>query len=153
MYLVHDDLVPPPRGAKPLTKRHRRDSNHPQVRALFDAARQLELDSPRKHHLVPEFYLRRWANEDDRIRVTEVEDHHSYVTNVNKAARETDFYNLRDKKVSPADLPPLLPEALLGVAEGWGQEWITSALALPPGMMPQLELDPQMTASSVGTWR
>jgi hypothetical protein len=35
----------------------------------------------------------------------------------------------------------------LSVVETWGQRWITEALALPPGALPQLEIDPQLTVN------
>ena len=60
------------------------------VAALFESARNSEKSAPRKHHLVPASYLRRWAVHD-QIRVTETDSRHSYTPSPEKAARETDF--------------------------------------------------------------
>ena len=118
------------------------------VEEFFEKARKLETSSPpKKHHLVPEFYLRRWANENDRVRVTNIDDRHSYVVNVEKAARETDFYSLDDPEANPKDLPGLTHEQLLSVAEGWGQDWIRKALDLPHLTPPWDGIDEQITAN------
>jgi hypothetical protein len=42
---------------------------------------------------VPAFYLRHWAD-DGKLRVTDIDRRHSYVTTSEKAARETDFHSL-----------------------------------------------------------
>jgi hypothetical protein len=48
----------------------------------------------RRHHLVPQFYLRRWADERGRIAVFPVDGSRPYVTSVANAAVETDFYTI-----------------------------------------------------------
>jgi hypothetical protein len=66
-----------------------------------------ESDStPRKHHFVPEFYLKGWA-EDKKIRVTHVDEDRTCVTSTGKAARKTDFYRMEAKDLDPTEVPPL----------------------------------------------
>jgi hypothetical protein len=66
---MHEDLVLPP-----------------EVQKVFDRARNLTTSVPRKHHNVPESYLRRWE-ENGQIRVTEVDVGRDYVTSPGRAAR------------------------------------------------------------------
>lgn len=46
---------------------------------------------PRKHHLVPRFYLERWS-EDSKIRMTDLSTRDTFTPSPLKAARRTDFY-------------------------------------------------------------
>lgn len=50
--------------------------------------------SPRRHHLVPQFYLRRFANAHDKIMVSRRDLQKRFLTSVERAARETDFYTV-----------------------------------------------------------
>src|SRR5687768_9881753 len=77
----------------------------------------------RKHHLVPEFYLSRWAAEG-QLRVTEATSRHTYLTTPSKAAIETDFYRIDAEEVNPKEVPPLLFETLLSDIEGNAAEAI-----------------------------
>ena len=89
-----------------------------EAEGLLDEARRNEAGTPpRKHHLVPASYLRRWA-EDGKIRVTEVDEQHTYVTAPKTAARQTDFYRLEHPQLDANKLPPLLFETILSKAEG-----------------------------------
>ena len=84
---------------------------------LFEAARRNAAGTPpRKHHLVPASYLRRWAD-GGKVRVTVVDEQRSYLTAPERAARETDYYSLSHEAVDPEDLPPLLMETMLGKLE------------------------------------
>jgi Protein of unknown function (DUF4238) len=85
---------------------------------LFDSARKnAEGSRPRKHHLIPASYLRRWA-ESGMVRVTELNQRRTYTVAPEKAARETDFYSLEHESLDPDEIPPLLMEALLSEVEG-----------------------------------
>lgn len=108
-----------------------------EFKAFRERARRNEGSAPRKHHLVPAFYLRRWA-EKDRIRVTEVERGTSYETSPAKAARITDFYRLEAEGLDPAEVPPLLFETALGEVETWGREAIEELVTQPDTMDPGL---------------
>jgi hypothetical protein len=111
----------------------------PDVQKVFDEARNLTNSVPRKHHIVPASYLRRWE-ENGKIRVTEVETGRDFVTSPGRAARETDFYKVESEDLDPAEMPPLLFELVLGHIEGWGKEAIDHLLS------PSCVLDPEMAA-------
>ncbi|WP_079003000.1 DUF4238 domain-containing protein [Plantibacter flavus] len=69
---------------------------------------------PRRHHLLPRFYLQRWAIED-RVRVIDLErDRNAYEPAPERAAFETDFYRLPDSR----GLPVVYWEAWLSAVEG-----------------------------------
>lgn len=115
---------------------------HPDVLALLNRARKSETAStPRKHHLVPASYLKRWA-EDGRIRVTEVNNGHTYLTAPEKAARETDYYRVESEDIDPEFVPPLLFETFFSYVEGDGKQAIDQLL-----LRPALELDPELRAT------
>jgi hypothetical protein len=73
--------------------------------------------TPRKHHFVPDFYLKGWT-EDKKIRVTHVDEDRTYVTSSGKAARKTDFYRMEAKDLDPTEVPPLMMEHVFGHIEG-----------------------------------
>lgn len=111
-----DALSVAPRRLAHVTKRK---SKHrpPGVEALLEASRRNEAGTPpRKHHLVPASYLRRWA-EDGKVRVTVVDEHRTYVTSPGTAARQTDFYRIEHPAVDPYEMPPLLFETILSRVE------------------------------------
>jgi Protein of unknown function (DUF4238) len=88
-----------------------------ELRAVFEqATRNAEGTPPRKHHLVPASYLRRWA-EDGKIRVTVVDQGQSHLSGPTSAARETDYYRIDHPEVNADDIPPLLIETVLGKLE------------------------------------
>lgn len=73
-----------------------------EVRAIFEqAVKNAEGTPPRKHHLVPASYLRRWA-EDGKVRVTVVDEGRSYLSAPETAACETDYYRLDHPDVDPS---------------------------------------------------
>jgi len=92
------------------------------VQGLYTCAAGFSGDSvPRKHHLVPAFYLRRWAV-DGKIRVTHVDESRSYVTAPERAARETDYYRLEAPDLDATIVSPLVYETLLGEVEQAGKK-------------------------------
>lgn len=94
-----------------------REEHPPEFSRLLDQARRNAAGSaPRKHHLVPASYLRRWA-EDNRIRVTVLDERRSYISTPENAARETDYYRLEHPDLDADDLPPLLFETMLSHVE------------------------------------
>lgn len=111
----------------------------PEVTKLLQDARNLTASVPRKHHLVPASYLRRWE-EAGALRVTEVDARRDYVTSAGKAARETDFYRVSADGIDPGEMPPLLFELLLGQIEGWGKTAIDRLL------LPSADLNLDMVA-------
>jgi hypothetical protein len=108
------------------------------VAAIFESARRNEKSAPRKHHLVPASYLRRWAI-DDRIRVTETDSHHTYTTSPEKAARETDFYSLASEELDNHNIPPLLFETLLSKIEGAAMTCIDLLLEGGPRALSEMD--------------
>lgn len=109
----------------------------PEVRALLARARKNERVPPRKHHLVPHFYLKAWTR-NGQIRVTDVETRRSFTTSPSKAVRVTDFYRLEANELDPKVLPPLLFETMLSEIEGWGKAAITQLLEEPTQLEPEL---------------
>ena len=79
------------------------------------AASEASNNTPRKHHLVPRSYLKRWE-ENSKLRATEINGGSSFLTSAAKAARETDFYRL--ESADPVELPPMLFETILSNVEG-----------------------------------
>ncbi|WP_285251220.1 DUF4238 domain-containing protein [Pseudarthrobacter sp. fls2-241-R2A-168] len=102
--------------------------DHPDILALMTRARQNEKNPPRKHHVVPASYLRRWTN-DRQIRVTEIDEGRTYITTAEKAARRTDYYSLASDDLEPDELPPLLAETMLSDIESLGKVAIDSLLS------------------------
>ncbi|WP_404948551.1 DUF4238 domain-containing protein [Streptomyces sp. ARC14] len=100
-----------------MTKRKKRREPR-EFLALLESARRDEVggSAPRKHHLVPASYLRRWA-EDGKIRVTHVDKGKSHFSPPEKAARETDYYRLESPEIDTDAVPPLLFEKMLGKIE------------------------------------
>lgn len=97
---------------------------HPDVLALMARARKSESAStPRKHHLVPASYLKRWA-EGGKIRVSDVNAGRTYITAPEKAARETDYYRVQSEDIDPEFLPPLFLETFLSHIEDLGKQAI-----------------------------
>jgi len=102
--------------------------DHPDFLSLLDRARKLESAStPRKHHLVPESYLRRWAS-NGQIRVTEVDARRAYLTSPTRAAKITDYYRVESEDIDPELVPPLLFEVFLGEMERIGKSGIDALL-------------------------
>jgi hypothetical protein len=99
------------------------------VRELVDAAIAMDASrsTPRKHHLVPKSYLRRWE-ESGQLRVTEIDTGNSYQTSAAKAARETDYYRFESHDIDPVEFPPMIIEALLGAIEAPAVKAIDSML-------------------------
>jgi hypothetical protein len=85
------------------------------VRAMIDAMRKpLAPGDPRRHHYVPRFYLRRFADEDQlaRVRLEKPGDHD--VANVNDVAVMKDLYTTVDIDIGET----VAVERLLGVLDG-----------------------------------
>jgi hypothetical protein len=92
------------------------DELHSELSELVQQAISNEGAAPRKHHLIPAFYLRCWEAEG-LLRVTDVDQRHSYLTSAANAARETDFYSLESHDLDPNEVPPLLAETALSRLE------------------------------------
>jgi hypothetical protein len=114
------------------TKRQRAE-----LQAMLERARRNEASAPRKHHLVPGSYLKRWA-ENGRICVTEIDAGTSYETSPTKAARVTDFYRLEAEGLDPQKLPPLLFETALSEVESWGSHVVEALITQPSSLEPDL---------------
>ena len=67
----------------------------PELQQILDAAAAMTAkgQEPRRHHLVPKFYLERWAN-GNRIRVTDLDGNKSFPVAPINALIETDYYRV-----------------------------------------------------------
>lgn len=122
-----------------MTKRKRRREPPPGFLALLESAKRDQAggSAPRKHHLVPASYLRRWE-EDGKIRVTHVDQKKSHLASAGTAARETDYYRIEAPEVDPEVVPPLLFEKMLGEVEGMSVEIIDTLIEKgPDALSPQ----------------
>lgn len=99
----------------------------PDIVALIGKAKRNEKNPPRKHHVVPASFLRRWT-EERQLRVTEVDEGRSWITTAEKAGRRTDYYNLASEDLDPDQVPPLLAETLLSEIEALGKNAIDALL-------------------------
>ncbi|WP_166785021.1 MULTISPECIES: DUF4238 domain-containing protein [Cryobacterium] len=70
-------------------------------------------DHPKRHHVVPQFYLRGFAR-SERLVAVQVSDGRRFSTPVRKAASKTHFYRLAPDHLSG----PLALETALAVVEG-----------------------------------
>ena len=126
-----DNVLAQARGAEQKERDPSEDLSklreHPDIVALVAKAKQSEKDPPRKHHVVPASYLRRWT-EGRQLRVTEIDQARSWITTAEKAARRTDYYNLASDDLDPDQVPPLLAETLLSEVEALGKEAIDALL-------------------------
>jgi hypothetical protein len=107
---------------------------HPELQQLVDnlveQARNLEgVSTPRKHHLVPASYLKRWSCHD-RILVTDINTRACHTTTPNKAARDTDFYRIESVDIDRDLVPPLLFEKMLSVVEDAALKAFDVAIAM-----------------------
>ncbi|MEZ5132997.1 MAG: DUF4238 domain-containing protein [Mycobacterium sp.] len=102
------------------------------LRELIDEARRSgeSTSAPRGHHLVPAFYLNRWAD-DDKLRVTDIDRRKSWVTTPKRAAKETDYYRIESSDLDPNEIPPMLFEVTLSKVEQWGADFINAAITDP----------------------
>ncbi|TFB94298.1 DUF4238 domain-containing protein [Cryobacterium sp. HLT2-28] len=100
-----------------MTKRKRaRPSPQKQPYELAAEAMTAAGQEPKGHHLMPGFYLERWAV-NDRIRVTDmVNDRRTFELSPSKAARVNDFYRSEDHEAG--DQSPVVYEAWLSEIEG-----------------------------------
>lgn len=103
------------------------DVDTPEIRALVTKARRNEKSAPRKHHVVPASYLRRWT-ENKQLRVTNVDEGRSWTSAAEKAARITDFYSMASEDVDPSVVPPLFAETQLSEIEALGKQAIDELL-------------------------
>jgi hypothetical protein len=87
---------------------------------------------------VPRSYLERWAD-GGTVRVTQVDDGHSYRATPANAARETDYCRIESEDIDPVEVPPLIFETMLGIAEEYGKRWIGELLVKDPS-----EIDPEL---------
>jgi hypothetical protein len=87
------------------------------------------VSEPRRHHLVPKSYLRRFADESDQIAVVRRDGSKRFVTSVEKAAAGTDFYAVETTDGRSQDV-----ERMFSRIEGAAHEAIERVLsgAFPP---------------------
>jgi hypothetical protein len=97
-------------------KRHRQ--SYPELDAIFRRAEANDSTSaPRKHHVVPASYLRRWEGERHTIRMTDALTRHTTLLSPRKALKHTDFYRLESPDIEVGTIPPQLMETLLSDIE------------------------------------
>jgi hypothetical protein len=110
---------------------------------LIEAARKLVGPAePRNHHVVPRFYLNRWADESGMIRLTNVTEgpRRTKFCSAKTSMRIRDFYRLESPDIDPSDLPTALFELMLGRLEQPASEAI-DVLAAGDVVTPDLKSD------------
>ncbi len=110
----------------------RKKSHEVALRELVEEARRSgeSRSAPRRHHLVPVFYLKQWAD-DGKIRMTDIDKGKSWITSPKRAASETDYYRIESPDLDPEGVPPLLFEVVLSKIERWGADFIASVIDDP----------------------
>lgn len=90
---------------------------HPMLRRIEQMANEMTASGqePRKHHLIPRFYLERWA-EGDKVRATDIDSKRTFTPSPENAARRTDFYRFEEGTYKWGS--PVAWEAFLSVIEG-----------------------------------
>lgn len=110
----------------------------PEVVEVVEQARRN--NQPRKHHLVPDFYLSRWAV-DDVLRVHRLDEGESFVTAPKNVARETDYYRVEAPGLDPDLIPPMILETVLSKIEGQGRPAIEILSQMPDAIDPTTRFD------------
>jgi hypothetical protein len=102
------------------------------LRDLLEVARRSgeSASAQKRHHLVPAFYLKHWAD-DGKLRVNHADEKKSWITTPRRAATETDYYRIESPDLDPKEIPPLLFEVTLSRVEKWGSDFIDAAIADP----------------------
>lgn len=75
-------------------------------------------DGARKHHVVPNSYIRRWAGPSGQVQVADMETKKTFSTSPGNAARITDYYRVESPDLDPDVIPPAMVENLLSIIEG-----------------------------------
>lgn len=90
---------------------------HPMLREVDarSAAMSASGKEPRKHHLVPRFYLERWS-ESGKLRMTDLDAKRTFTPAPSNAARQTDFYRVESGAFSDEG-SPIRWEVFLGMME------------------------------------
>lgn len=101
-----------------VKRRPNKPAVDPMLQQIFDAADAMTAggQEARKHHVVPRFYLDRWA-ENNRVTVTDLDAHTSFNIDPAKALIENDFYRVPAGTVAGSD-SPVVWEAWLSQVEG-----------------------------------
>jgi uncharacterized protein DUF4238 len=73
------------------------------------------MPAPRRHHLLPQFYLRSFADKDGKVRVVDRATGHEFTTGIRNVFVERDYYTV--SSVEAEDDPQLI-EALYAKIEG-----------------------------------
>lgn len=97
---------------------------------------------PRRHHLVPEFYLRKFANDSGRVHVCELPGDRRFTTGVKNVTVETGYYDVAGASPdSRADVERLLATLEGHAARAW------SAFEIGAGWPPAPE-----QLGAIATW-
>ncbi len=83
----------------------------------------------KRHHLLPQLYLRRWADADGQVRLVGTREGRSFIANVADAIVQNNFYSVETDDGSPPDVI----EKALAELEGYAA---TGFAALDEGMWP-----------------
>lgn len=83
----------------------------------------------KRHHLLPQLYLRRWADADGQVRLVDAREGRSFIANVADAVVQNHFYSVETDDGSPPDIV----EKALAELEGYAAKGFA---ALDDGMWP-----------------
>ncbi|MCA0158475.1 DUF4238 domain-containing protein [Tsukamurella sp. M9C] len=93
----------------------------------------------KRHHHVPQVYLRRWADDAGALRVTKVATRDSYVQPTKDIAKKTNLYTISADDLAP-DYPALWFEKHMSRIESEAAGWIGYLDSLPDGQIVDVEL-------------
>ncbi|MEC4857112.1 DUF4238 domain-containing protein [Mycobacteroides chelonae] len=93
----------------------------------------------KRHHHVPQMYLRRWAGADGRVRLTNLASGNSYLQPPKEVARRDNLYRISADDL-PAEFPGLWFEKHMSRIESEATAWFKALDDVPDGRLRDQEL-------------
>lgn len=112
--------------------------------AEIELSKQQTRNNPqrtRRHHFVPQMYLKRWTGEDEQILSTDIDTHESTIGVPDDIANEEYFYQIVGDDIDTDEHPDLWFETHMGRIEGKAAGWLRALDGLPNGRIK----DPNLT--------
>ena len=103
-------------------------------------------DQPRKHHYLPQFYLKGFAGADERLLQCDRRSGKLVTVGIGEAAAKKDFHRFEEPSVAHPSFDPNAAEKMFAQIEGIQAEALRRALADPT----LLETQPRLRAEIIG---